>query len=191
MATLPIYVVPHPVLKRVADAVSNVTDDHRRLVENMLDTMYAAPGIGLAAPQIGESMRILVLDVDQPRSENEDEELPVEQRRGKPQVFINPELLWASEEMNVYDEGCLSIPGQYAEVERPKIVRVKALDQNGKQFEVEADGLFATCLQHEIDHLNGVLFTDHLSSLKRDMVMRKLKKFTKENLEELQKTHVL
>ncbi|MDI1228950.1 MAG: peptide deformylase [bacterium] len=191
MATLPIYVVPHPVLKRVADAVSNVTDDHRRLVENMLDTMYAAPGIGLAAPQIGESMRILVLDVDQPRSENEDEELPVEKRRGKPQVFINPELLWSSEEMNVYDEGCLSIPGQYAEVERPKIVRVKALDQNGKQFEVEADGLFATCLQHEIDHLNGVLFTDHLSSLKRDMVMRKLKKFTKENLEELQKTHIL
>ena len=157
----------------------------------MLDTMYAAPGIGLAAPQIGQSMRILVLDVDQPRAENEDEELPVEKRRGKPQVFINPELLWSSEEMNVYDEGCLSIPGQYAEVERPKIVRVKALDQNGKQFEVEADGLFATCLQHEIDHLNGVLFTDHLSSLKRDMVMRKLKKFTKENLEELQKTHIL
>ena len=191
MATLPIYVVPHPVLKRVADAVSNVTDDHRRLVENMLDTMYAAPGIGLAAPQIGESMRILVLDVDQPRSENEDEELPVEKRRGKPHVFINPEVLWSSEEMNVYDEGCLSIPGQYAEVERPKIVRVKALDQNGKHFEVEADGLFATCLQHEIDHLNGVLFTDHLSSLKRDMVMRKLKKFTKENLEDLQKTHIL
>lgn len=191
MATLPIYVVPHPVLKRVADPVSNITDDHRRLVENMLDTMYAAPGIGLAAPQIGQSMRILVLDVDQPRAENEDEELPVEKRRGKPQVFINPELLWSSEEMNVYDEGCLSIPGQYAEVERPKIVRVKALDQNGKQFEVEADGLFATCLQHEIDHLNGVLFTDHLSSLKRDMVMRKLKKFTKENLEELQKTHIL
>ncbi|MDF3025333.1 MAG: peptide deformylase [Alphaproteobacteria bacterium] len=191
MATLPIYVVPHPVLKRVADPVSKITDDHRKLVENMLDTMYAAPGIGLAAPQIGESLRILVLDVDQPRAENEDEELPVEKRRGKPQVFINPVVLWSSEEMNVYDEGCLSIPGQYAEVERPKIVRVKAIDQHGKEFEAEADGLFATCLQHEIDHLNGILFTDHLSSLKRDMVMRKLKKFTKENLEELQKTHVL
>ena len=191
MATLPIYVVPHPVLKRVADPVSKITDDHRKLVENMLDTMYAAPGIGLAAPQIGESLRILVLDVDQPRAENEDEELPVEKRRGKPQVFINPVVLWSSEEMNVYDEGCLSIPGQYAEVERPKIVRVKAIDQHGKEFEAEADGLFATCLQHEIDHLNGILFTDHLSSLKRDMVMRKLKKFTKENLEELQKTHIL
>ena len=191
MATLPIYVVPHPVLKRVADPVSKITDDHRKLVENMLDTMYAAPGIGLAAPQIGESLRILVLDVDQPRAEDEDEELPVEKRRGKPQVFINPVVLWSSEEMNVYDEGCLSIPGQYAEVERPKIVRVKAIDQHGKEFEAEADGLFATCLQHEIDHLNGILFTDHLSSLKRDMVMRKLKKFTKENLEELQKTHIL
>ena len=191
MATLPIYVVPHPVLKRVAEPVSKITDDHRKLVENMLDTMYAAPGIGLAAPQIGESLRILVLDVDQPRAENEDEELPVEKRRGKPQVFINPVVLWSSEEMNVYDEGCLSIPGQYAEVERPKIVRVKAIDQHGKEFEAEADGLFATCLQHEIDHLNGILFTDHLSSLKRDMVMRKLKKFTKENLEELQKTHIL
>ncbi|HYD19818.1 MAG TPA: peptide deformylase [Patescibacteria group bacterium] len=191
MAVLPIYIVPHPVLKRVADPVTDVTDDHRKLIDNMLETMYHAPGIGLAAPQIGQSVRILVLDVDQPRSENEDEELPVEKRRGKPQVFVNPEVLWSSDEQNIYDEGCLSIPGQYAEVERPKQVRVKALNYEGKPFEVEADGLFATCLQHEIDHLNGILFIDHLSSLKRDMVMRKLKKFTKEHLEDLQQTHVL
>jgi peptide deformylase len=140
-------------------------------------------------------VRILVLDVDQPKSDDEDEgddiDAPRSGKRGKPQFFVNPEITWSSEEQNIYDEGCLSLPGQYAEVERPKRVRVKFLDYHGKPQEIEADGLLATCLQHEMDHLEGILFVDHLSTLKRDIVMRKLKKWTKENAEDIEKSHVL
>lgn len=191
MAVLPIYVAPHPVLKKIADPVQAVTDETRKLMDDMLETMYAAPGIGLAAPQVGHSLRILVLDVDQPKTDDEDENIPLEKRKGKPQFFVNPEITWESDELNTYDEGCLSLPGQYAEVERPLKIKVKFLDYNGKSQEIEADGLLATCLQHEMDHLNGILFVDHLSTLKRDIVMRKLKKWTKENAEELAATHVL
>lgn len=191
MAVLPIYVAPHPVLKKIADPVPAVTDELRKLMDDMLDTMYAAPGIGLAAPQVGQSVRILVLDIDQPKNDDEDAEIPPEKRRGKPQFFVNPEITWESEELNIYDEGCLSLPGQYAEVQRPKKIKVKFLDYHGQPQEIEADGLLATCLQHEMDHLNGILFVDHLSTLKRDMVMRKLKKWTKEYAEELAETHVL
>lgn len=192
MAIKRIYVAPAAVLKQIAAPVPQVNDELRKLMDDMLETMYAAPGIGLAAPQVGESIRILVLDVDQPKEEEpEAEGLPPVRKPGKPQFFVNPEIIWSSEESNVYDEGCLSVPGQYAEVERPKRVRVKFLGYDGKQQEIEADGLLATCLQHEMDHLNGILFVDHLSTLKRDIVLRKLRKFTKENADELAATHVL
>ena len=182
MTVLQVYVAPHPVLKKTADPVTGgVTPSVRRLMDDMLETMYATGGIGLAAPQVGVSQRVLVMDLEQPE----------EGGRGKPLYFINPDILTASEELNVYNEGCLSLPGQYAEVERPKKVRVAYMDYDGKAQEVEADGLLATCLQHEMDHLNGVLFVDHLSTLKRDMVMRKLKKFTRDNADDLIKSHVL
>lgn len=188
MAVLKIYVAPDPVLKKKAEPVTGgVTDDLRKLMDDMLETMYATDGIGLAAPQVGVSKRILVLDIDQPKTPD----LPPEERRSKPQCFVNPEIVWSSEDLRVYNEGCLSVPGQYADVTRPDKIRVKYLDYNGKEQEIEADGLLATCLQHEMDHLNGILFVDHLSTLKRDILMRKLKKYTKEYAEDLEKSHVL
>jgi peptide deformylase len=191
MAIRRIYVAPAAVLKKIAEPVPQVTDALRKLMDDMLETMYAAPGIGLAAPQVGESLRLLVLDVDQPKEEESEDDLPKIRKPGKPQFFVNPEIIWSSPETNIYDEGCLSVPGQYAEVERPKRVRVKFLGYDGKQQEIEADGLLATCLQHEMDHLNGILFVDHLSTLKRDIVMRKLRKWTKENAEDIAASHVL
>lgn len=148
--------------------MERIDDELRKFAADMFDTMYDAPGIGLAAVQVGEPIRMLVLDVagkDEPKN---------------PQVFINPEILAKSEDMNLHEEGCLSIPDYYAEVERPARISVKALDLDGKEKIVEADGILATCLQHEIDHLNGVLFIDHLSKLKRDMVIRKFRKLAKE-----------
>ncbi len=140
----------------------------RKFAGDMLDTMYDAPGIGLAAIQVGEPLRMLVID------------LAKEGEEPAPQVFINPEILESSEERSVYEEGCLSIPDYYAEVERPASVRVKYLDRDGKAQEIVAEGLLATCLQHEIDHLNGVLFIDHISKLKRDMVVKKFKKLARD-----------
>jgi len=186
MTVLRIYVAPHPVLKKVAEPVAQVSADTRRLADDMIETMYATDGIGLAAPQVGVSQRILVIDIEQ----NQDAEDPKD-KRGNPRVFINPEIVWTSEDMRVYNEGCLSVPGQYAEVTRPDKIRVKYIDYNGIKQEMEADGLLATCLQHEMDHLNGILFVDHLSTLKKDMLMRKLKKFTKENEEEMAESHVI
>jgi peptide deformylase len=180
-------VAPHPVLKKKAEPVAAVTDELRKLMDDMLETMYATDGIGLAAPQVGVSKRVLVLDIDQPKGDD----LTPQERRGKPQFFVNPEIIWSSEDLRVYNEGCLSVPGQYAEVTRPDKVRVKFLDYDGKAQEIEADTLLATCLQHEMDHLNGILFVDHLSTLKRDMLMRKLKKFVKENEEDMAKSHIL
>lgn len=191
MALLPIYVAPHPVLKKPAEPVAAVTDEIRTLIKDMFETMYATRGIGLAAPQVGHSLRVLVMDVEQSGGESgEDGEVPP-LAPGKPIAVINPEIVWSSDEQNVYEEGCLSIPGQYAEVERPEKVRVKYLDENGQPQEMEADGLLATCVQHEIDHLDGVLFVDHLSSLKRDMLMRKLKKWTREHEEDMKESYVL
>jgi peptide deformylase len=164
MAILPILVAPHPVLKAKAAPVAAVDDAVRALMDDMLETMYAAPGIGLAAPQVGVSKRIVVLDVahkDEPPA---------------PMCLVNPKVIWTSEELNVYEEGCLSVPRQYAEVERPARVKVRFLDRDGAQREVEADGLLATCMQHEIDHLDGKLFIDYLSALKRNMILRKVKK---------------
>ncbi|MBI3441455.1 MAG: peptide deformylase [Proteobacteria bacterium] len=188
MTILQIYVAPHPVLKKKAEPVTGgVTAGLRKLMDDMLETMYTSDGIGLAAPQVGVSKRILVLDIHQPKGDT----LTPAERRTKPQFFVNPEIVQSSQDLRIYNEGCLSVPGQYADVARPDKVRVKYLDYYSKEQEVEADGLLATCLQHEMDHLDGILFVDHLSTLKRDILMRKLKKFTKENEEDLEKTHVL
>lgn len=174
MARLPIVVAPDPVLKRKAHEVGAVDDELRKQIDDMMETMYDGNGIGLAAPQVGISNRVLVLDVKQ-REHESGVPQPVE-----PMHFVNPEIIWSSEERNVYNEGCLSIPEHYAEIERPKKVRVKYVDYDGKQQELEADGLLATCLQHEIDHLDGILFIDYLSQLKRNIILRKVKKMMKE-----------
>ncbi|MGO4565331.1 peptide deformylase [Rhizobium sp. 2YAF20] len=164
MTIKPLIILPDPLLRQVSKPIERVDAETKRLAQDMLDTMYDAPGIGLAAVQIGVERRMLVIDVSR-----EDEERT-------PLVFINPEILTSSDDRSVYEEGCLSIPDYYAEVERPAKVTVKYIDRDGKDQMVEAEGLLATCLQHEIDHLNGVLFIDHISRLKRDMV---IKKFTK------------
>jgi len=162
--------------KKAAPVKGSVTPALRKLMDDMLETMYATDGIGLAAPQVGESKRILVLDIDQPRGGD----LAPEERRTKPQCFVNPEIVWSSEERSVYEEGCLSIPEYYEEVERPASVRARFLDREGAQREILAEGLLATALQHEIDHLNGVLFIDHISKLKRDRVTKKFIKQAKQ-----------
>ena len=164
MAVRDILILPDKRLRLVSKPVAKVDAATRQLVEEMFETMYDAPGIGLAAIQIGEAKRIVTMDLakkDEPK---------------QPQVFINPELVDESDELSVHEEGCLSIPEYYEEVERPAQVKVRYLDLDGKQHEIAADGLLATCIQHEIDHLNGVLFIDHISKLKRDRV---IKKFTK------------
>jgi peptide deformylase len=168
MSIKPLIILPDPILRQVSRPVERVDDDLRKLASDMLDTMYDAPGIGLAAIQVGEPLRMLVID------------LAKEGEEPAPYVFINPEIVESSEERSVYEEGCLSIPDYYAEVERPASVRVKYLDRDGKAQEMVADRLMATCLQHEVDHLNGVLFIDHISKLKRDMVVKKFKKLAKE-----------
>jgi len=172
MTILKIYTAPDPVLKRVASPVNKVDDALRRQMDDMLETMYDDDGIGLAAPQVGISNRVLVIDLEQQDGSGLS-------KKGNPLYFANPEIIWFSEEHAVYNEGCLSVPEMYGEVERPAQIRVKYLDYNGKEQELEADGLLATCLQHEVDHLNGVLFIDHLSALKRNIILRKLKKLAK------------
>jgi peptide deformylase len=173
MSLMPIIEIPDPILRGQSAPVESVTDGVSRLIRDMFDTMYAAPGIGLAAIQVAVPRRLLVIDLQDP--EEEDGE-PVR----RPHVFINPEILHSSDARKIYNEGCLSIPDQYAEVERPDIVRLRWIDEHGKAQEGEFDGLMSVCLQHEVDHLNGVLFIDHLSRLKRDMVVKKVLKARKE-----------
>ncbi len=168
MSIKPLIILPDPVLRMVSAPVERVDADVKKLAADMLDTMYDAPGIGLAAIQVGEPLRMLVID------------LAKEGEPPAPQVFINPQVLATGDERSVYEEGCLSIPDYYAEVERPASVRVKYVDAQGMTHEIDADGLLATCLQHEIDHLNGMLFIDHISKLKRDMVVKKFKKLAKD-----------
>jgi peptide deformylase len=165
MTIRPIITIPDPVLREVCAPVATVDDDVRKLADDMLETMYDAPGIGLAASQIGLLQRIFVLDVAK-------DDAPKE-----PMVFINPKIVWSSDDLSVYQEGCLSIPDYYEEVERPAEVTVQFLNREGAEQELKADGLLATCIQHELDHLNGKLFIDYLSKLKRDRVV---KKFTKQ-----------
>jgi peptide deformylase len=162
-----LVILPDPVLRRNSDPVDAITGEIRALVADMFDTMYDAPGVGLAAIQIGVPKRVVTIDTSK------------EEGVRDARVFINPQIVWSSEEKRVYDEGCLSIPEYYGEVERPDRVRVRFRDLDGKEQEIEADGLLATCIQHEIDHLNGVLFIDHLSKLKRDRVIKKFAKAAK------------
>jgi peptide deformylase len=156
MAVREIIILPDKRLRFVSEPVKRIDAGVRKLVEDMFETMYAAPGIGLAAIQVGVAKRVATLDLSKKEEAHE------------PQVFINPEITWASKEKSIHEEGCLSIPEYYEEVERPVLVKVKYLDLDGKTHEIEAAGLFATCLEHEIDHINGVLFIDHISKLKRD-----------------------
>lgn len=172
MAVLPIVEVPDTILRQTCAPVAEVTDEVRGIVADMFDTMYDARGIGLAAIQVGILQRIVVIDLQE--RELEEGEAPEAAR--EPQAFINPEITWVSDERASYNEGCLSIPEQYAEVERPARCRVAWLDTDGSRREAEFGGLMATCMQHEIDHLNGVLFIDHISRLKRGMLMKKLEK---------------
>jgi peptide deformylase len=175
MATLPIVEVPDPRLRLVCAPIESIDDEVRQLVADMTDTMYAAHGIGLAAIQIGVARRVVVIDLQERESEDEEKAEPVRD----PKAYINPELLSVSDETSRYSEGCLSIPEQYAEVERPARCRVAWLDLDGARHEEDMDGLMATCMQHEIDHLNGVLFIDHITRLKRDMLLKKLAKARK------------
>ena len=167
MSIRPLVILPDSKLRLVSEPIKDITDEIRRLAEDMLDTMYDAPGVGLAAIQVGVPVRMVTMDV----SKSDDERQPL--------VLINPEITWSSEEKRAYEEGCLSIPEYYEEVERPDRVRFRYTNLDGTTVEQDADGLLATCVQHEIDHLNGVLFIDHLSKLKRDRVVTKFKKAAK------------
>ena len=175
MAIRDIIEAPDAFLRTISTPVEAVDDEVRTLVADMFETMYDAPGIGLAAIQVGVPKRVLVIDL-QPDPEEGEEDAP---RRREPQVFINPVITWESEEYASYNEGCLSVPELYADVERPARIRATWLDETGASHDQEIDGMLATCLQHEMDHLNGVLFYDHLSKLKRDMIVKKLVKAQK------------
>jgi peptide deformylase len=167
MALLPILTAPDPALKKISQPVKQVDASVRKLMDDMLETMYRAPGIGLAAPQVGVLKRVIVLD------------LAREGEEPQPLRLANPEIVWVSDDDATYNEGCLSVPEHYADVVRPAACRVKYLDQDNKQQEIAAEGLLATCLQHEIDHLDGILFIDHLTALKRNIILRKLLKSKK------------
>jgi len=167
MAKLDILFAPDPRLKTKAKRVDKTDDRIRRLMDDMLETMYAAPGIGLAAPQVGVLERILVIDcADKDADPN-------------PVRLINPDIIWQSDQLKTYEEGCLSLPEHFAEVTRPDACRVRYQDENDKTIEMPCDGLLATCIQHEVDHLNGILFVDHLSALKRNIILRKMSKWKK------------
>ena len=167
MAIREILTVPNPVLKQVSAPVERVDDELRALMDDMLETMYDAPGIGLAAIQIGVPKRVIVIDLAREGEEKQ------------PRYFVNPEIVWASEETLGYEEGCLSVPEIFDEVQRPAKVKLRYLDYQGAAVEEDAEGLFAVCIQHEMDHLNGVLFIDHLSRLKREQAVKKVKKQAK------------
>jgi len=168
MTVKPLIILPDPLLRVKSQPLMQIDEAALELAQDMLETMYHAPGIGLAAIQVGVDLRLLVLDVS------------AKDASPDPRIFFNPEILWMSDERNIYEEGCLSIPDYYAEVERPKSIRISYVDGQGVAQELEADGLLATCLQHEIDHLDGILFIDHISRLKREMVIKKFKKRAKE-----------
>jgi len=184
MAVREIITVPDRRLKTISDPIDAVTDDIRLILDDMLDTMYDANGIGLAAIQVGISKRLIVMDI----SERNDDENDGDTDAGEvntetgPRYFVNPEVIWVSEETNNYQEGCLSVPTFYDDVERPKQCKVKYLDYHGAEMTIDCDGLLATCIQHEMDHLNGIVFLDHLSRLKRDRVLKKIQKDAKAEL---------
>ncbi|MGB0343022.1 MAG: peptide deformylase [Parvibaculales bacterium] len=200
MTIRPIIEVPDKRLRTISEPVDAVTDEMRVLMDDMLETMYDAKGIGLAAIQVGVAQRIIVMDLS-PSLENAEEDAQADFEEAAleddnaskqdrydlssyahegPRYFVNPEIVWASEETNNYQEGCLSVPGFYDDVARPAQCRVKFLDYDGKAQEIDCDGLLATCIQHEMDHLNGIVFLDHLSRLKRDRILKKLRKAERE-----------
>ena len=168
MAKKQILVIPDPLLRKVSEPVNSVNKEVKNLMDDMLETMYAAPGIGLAAVQIGVLKRIIVIDLSK------------DGEKKNPLFIVNPEITFKSNELISYEEGCLSIPNQFAEVKRPSSCKVNFLDYNGKKKEINANGLLATCIQHEVDHLDGILFIDHLSKLKKDLILKKTKKQKKE-----------
>ena len=163
-----ILIEPDPILRKKCEPLEKVDDDIRKLMKDMLETMYKAPGIGLAAIQVGILKRVVVVDI----SKDDQEKHPL--------FFVNPEITYRSKETSVYEEGCLSLPGQFAEIERPAKCHLKYIDFNGKEKKLKADGLLSTCIQHEVDHLNGVLFIDYLSKLKKDMIIKKFIKTNKD-----------
>ena len=167
MTVRPILTAPDPRLKAISTDVEVVDGEIRKLVDDMAESMYAAEGIGLAAVQIGVAKRVIVIDLDQ------------KEGKKNPRAFINPKILWASDEKAVFEEGCLSVPEIWDDVERPARIKAEYLDRDGNKQLLEADGILATCLQHEMDHLNGILFIDHLSRLKRSMALKKLTKAKK------------
>ncbi len=168
MAKKQILTIPNPLLRKVSEPVTSVNTEVKNLMDDMLETMYAAPGIGLAAVQVGVLKRIIVIDLSK------------DGQKKDPLFIVNPQITFKSDELISYEEGCLSIPNQFAEVKRPSTCKVNFLDYNGKKREINADGLLATCIQHEVDHLNGVLFIDHLSKLKKDIIIKKTKKQVKD-----------
>ena len=167
MSKKKILIEPDPILRKKCEPLENVDDDARKLMSDMLETMYKAPGIGLAAIQVGILKRIVVIDISKEEKKN-------------PLFLVNPEIIYKSKNTSVYEEGCLSLPGQFAEIERPAECHIKYIDYNGKEKKLETKGLLATCIQHEIDHLNGILFIDYLSKLKKDMIIKKLVKHKKD-----------
>ena len=168
MAKKKIITIPDPLLRKVSEPVTSVNTEVKNLMDDMLETMYAAPGIGLAAVQVGVLKRIIVIDLSK------------DGQKKDPLFIVNPQITFKSDELISYEEGCLSIPNQFAEVKRPSSCKVNFLDYDGKKREINADGLLATCIQHEVDHLDGVLFIDHLSKLKKDLILKKNKKQIKE-----------
>ena len=163
-----IVIEPDPILRKESKPVEKVDDELRRLLDDMLETMYAAPGIGLAAVQVGILKRLIVIDISKDKDKKE------------PLFLINPKIISKSKQTSTYEEGCLSLPGHFAEIERPAECEINFIDYNGKKKEIKADGLLSTCIQHEVDHLDGVLFIDYLSKLKKDMIIKKLVKHKKE-----------
>ena len=173
MAIQKILTEPNKVLRQISFKVENVDKDIQKLMDDLLETLYVAPGIGLAAIQIGIPKRVIVIDLSR------DEE------KKNPMYFVNPEIVWKSEDQSIYEEGCLSVPNQFAEIDRPKKCHIKYLDYDGNPKEIKVEGLMATCMQHEIDHLEGILFIDYLSKLKKSMIIKKLSKQTKESVERI------
>jgi peptide deformylase len=168
MSQRKIVIEPDPILRKKSEILEKVDDELRKLLDDMLETMYSAPGIGLAAVQIGILKRLIVIDISK------------EKDKKNPLFLINPEIISKSESTSIYEEGCLSLPGHFAEIERPAECHIKYIDYEGKKREIKASGLLSTCIQHEVDHLNGVLFIDYLSKLKKDMIVKKLVKHKKE-----------
>ena len=189
MTILKILTEPNKILREKSLRVENVNKDIQQLMDDMLETLYAAPGIGLAAIQVGVAKRVIVMYITRSRNDlgrDKDDINKNEDKKSKnPMYFVNPEIVWNSEDKFTYEEGCLSVPNQFAEIDRPKQCHVRHLDYNGDPQELKAEGLLATCIQHEIDHLEGILFIDYLSKLKKEMIIKKLSKQTKESVERI------